>query len=150
MARITVEDCIDKVPNRFDLVLLAAHRARAIRKGSSRMVDPENDKNSVVALREIAEKSMRPDDLREGLIHSMQHNVEIDEPETTAAPSAPACLRPPMLGRDDSSKDTQIDVITEDALLRGMQSQVPEEPSHAFGDKDSARPRPFIYVGESG
>jgi len=108
-------------------------------KGSAPTIDPDNDKNSVVALREIAEKSARPNDLREGLIHSMQHNVEIDEPEETAAPNAPAALRPPMLGRDDPSSDTQIDVMTEEALLRAMKSLMPEEPSHAFGDKDHSR-----------
>jgi len=139
MARITVEDCIDKVSNRFELVLLAVHRARTMSKGSAPTIDPDNDKNSVVALREIAEKSARPNDLREGLIHSMQHNVEIDEPEETAAPNAPAALRPPMLGRDDPSSDTQIDVMTEEALLRAMKSLMPEEPSHAFGDKDHSR-----------
>src|SRR5262249_5595607 len=66
-------------------------------------------------------------------------NVEVDEPETTAAPTALAGLRPPMLGRDDPSRDTQIDVMTEDTLLRGMKSLVPEEPSHALGDKDHSR-----------
>jgi DNA-directed RNA polymerase subunit omega len=135
MARITVEDCIDKVANRFELVLLAAHRARLMGNGSAATIDPENDKNTVVALREIAEKTVPANDLLEGLIHSMQHKAEIDEPETTAAPSAPAALRPPTLGRDDPSRDTQIDVMTEDALLRGMKSLVPEEPSHALGQR---------------
>ena len=65
MARITVEDCVDKVANRFDLVLLAAHRARTIAKGAAITVEPENDKNAVIALREIAEKTLPPDDLRE-------------------------------------------------------------------------------------
>src|SRR5215469_2972241 len=145
MARITVEDCIDKVSNRFELVLLAAHRARTMSKGSAPTVEPEHDKNSVIALREIAEKTLPPVDLREGLIHSMQENVEVDEPETTAAPNAPAALRPPTLGRDDRSGDTQIDVMTEDALLRAMKSLIPEEASQTLGDKDrSSRPR-FTY-----
>ena len=60
MARVTVEDCVDKVPNRFELVLLAAHRARAIANGGAITVEPENDKNPVIALREIAERSMPP------------------------------------------------------------------------------------------
>ena len=81
MARVTVEDCVDKVPNRFELVLLAAHRARSIANGSQITIDPENDKNPVIALREIAEKTIPPDDMREGLIHSIQKNVEVDEPE---------------------------------------------------------------------
>ena len=81
MARVTVEDCIDKVPNRFELVLLAAHRARMITGGSPITIDPDNDKNSVIALREIADQTVPSDDLREGLIHSIQKNVEVDEPD---------------------------------------------------------------------
>src|SRR5262249_2101072 len=70
MARVTVEDCIDKVDNRFDLVLLASHRARTISSGSQITVERDNDKNPVVALREIAEKTISPDDLKEELVHS--------------------------------------------------------------------------------
>src|SRR5262245_53286522 len=81
MARITVEDCVDKVPNRFELVLLSAHRARMIASGSPLTVDRENDKNPVVALREIAEEHVSPEDLNEDLIHSLQKYVEVDEPE---------------------------------------------------------------------
>lgn len=128
MARVTVEDCVDKVPNRFELVLLAAHRARAITNGSHVTVDPDNDKNPVISLREIAEQTVPPDDLREGLIHSIQKNVEVDEPEAAAAPSLPQDRRP-TLGRDDQSSDTVVDVITEEQLLRGMESLTPTEPS---------------------
>ena len=128
MARVTVEDCVDKVPNRFELVLLAAHRARSIANGSQVTVDPDNDKNPVIALREIAEKTIPPDDMREGLIHSIQKNVEVDEPEAAAAPSLPVERRP-VLGRDDQSTDTVVDVITEEQLLRGMESLTPTEPS---------------------
>jgi DNA-directed RNA polymerase subunit omega len=128
MARVRVEDCVDKVPNRFELVLLAAHRARAIANGSQVTIDPDNDKNPVVALREIAEKTIPPDDLKEGLIHSIQKNVEVDEPEAGAAPSLPVDRRP-TLGRDDQSTDTVVDVITEEQLLRGMESLTPTEPS---------------------
>ena len=81
MARVTVEDCIDKVENRFDLVLLASHRARMISSGSQITVDRDNDKNPVVALREIAETTVSPGDLKEDLIHSLQKYVEVDEPE---------------------------------------------------------------------
>ena len=126
MARVTVEDCVDKVANRFDLVLLAAHRARTIAKGSAITVEPENDKNAVIALREIAEKTLPPDDLREGLIDSMQHNVEIDEPEAVAAPMLPPSVRI-TLGRDNHSQDQTVDMMTEDALLRAMKALVPEE-----------------------
>jgi DNA-directed RNA polymerase subunit omega len=81
MARVTVEDCIDKVNNRFELVLLAGHRARQISQGASITVDPDNDKNPDVALRDIADETLSPDDLKEDLIHSLQKHVEVDEPE---------------------------------------------------------------------
>jgi DNA-directed RNA polymerase subunit omega len=146
MARITVEDCIDKVPNRFELVLLAAHRARTISKGAVATVELNKDKGSVLALREIAEKTLMPNDVREGLIHSMQQNVEVDEPEAAAVPSLPAALRPQMLGCDDPSTDPHIDIMTEDALLRAMTSLVPEEPQQSSGDKErSSRSRRFAY-----
>ena len=124
MARITVEDCVDKVANRFELVLLAAHRARSIAKGSDVSVEPENDKNPVIALREIAEKTMSANDMREGLVHSLQRNVEIDEPEAAAAPMLPQSMRP-TLGRDDRSTDKTIDTMTEEALLRAMEQEAP-------------------------
>ena len=81
MARVTVEDCIDKVDNRFELVLLASHRARQISQGAQITIDRDNDKNPVVALREIADETLSPDDLKEDLIHSLQKHVEVDEPE---------------------------------------------------------------------
>ena len=80
MARVTVEDCIDKVENRFDLVLLASHRARMISSGGQITVERDNDKNPVVALREIADKAVSPEDLKEELVHSLQKYVEVDEP----------------------------------------------------------------------
>ena len=72
MARVTVEDCVDKIPNRFELVMLASHRAREISSGSSITVDRDNDKNPVVALREIADEMQSSDELRERLIESNQ------------------------------------------------------------------------------
>src|SRR3989338_4709436 len=75
MARVTVEDCIDKVNNRFELVLLASHRARLISQGAPITIDRDNDKNPVVALREIADEMLSPDDLKEDLIHSLQKHV---------------------------------------------------------------------------
>lgn len=81
MARVTTEDCVDKVPNRFELVMLAAHRAREISSGAPLTVDRDNDKNPVVALREIAEETQNADDLRERLIESHQSEIEVDEPE---------------------------------------------------------------------
>ena len=133
MARVTVEDCVDKIDNRFELVLLAAHRARSIANGSPITIERENDKNPVIALREIADETVAPDDMREGLIHSIQKNVEVDEPEEGAAPILVSERRGPMLGRDDQSTDTIVDVLTEEQLLRGMESLTPTEPSAAIG-----------------
>jgi DNA-directed RNA polymerase subunit omega len=139
MARVTVEDCVDKVPNRFELVLLAGHRARAIANGSAITVDADNDKNPVIALREIAERAIPPADMRESLIHSIQKNVEVDEPEAVAAPLLAPDRRAPMLGRDDQSSDTNVDVMTEEQLLRGLESMTPSEPSSNGGrERDGA------------
>ena len=81
MARVTTEDCIDKVPNRFDLVMLAAYRAREISSGESLTIDRDNDKNPVVALREIAEETQSAEDLLERTISSLQRQNEVDEPD---------------------------------------------------------------------
>ena len=81
MARVTVEDCVLKVPNRFELVMLAAQRARAISAGAGLTVDRDNDKNPVVALREIADETVEIDGLRQRMIGGMQKHVEVDEPE---------------------------------------------------------------------
>jgi DNA-directed RNA polymerase subunit omega len=81
MARVTVEDCILKVPNRFELVLLAAQRARDVAAGGALTIDRDNDKNPVVALREIADETVPLDNLQNSLIKGMQKHVEIDEPE---------------------------------------------------------------------
>ncbi|MFN4164182.1 MAG: DNA-directed RNA polymerase subunit omega [Ferrovibrio sp.] len=81
MARVTVEDCVIKIPNRFELVLLAAQRARAISSGASLTLDRDNDKNPVVALREIADETVDIEGLRQRMIGGMQKHVEVDEPE---------------------------------------------------------------------
>jgi DNA-directed RNA polymerase subunit omega len=78
MARVTVEDCVDKIPNRFDLVLMAAQRARQISGGAELTIDRDRDKNPVVALREIAEETVTPDDLHEALVSTLQR-VRIDD-----------------------------------------------------------------------
>ena len=87
MARVTVEDCDDKVPNRFDLVLLAAQRARAISGGAELTIERDRDKNPVVALREIAEETVRPRHLHENLVQSLQKVVPDDEDEADAVGS---------------------------------------------------------------
>lgn len=81
MARVTVEDCVLKIPNRFELVLLAAQRARAIGTGAALTVDRDNDKNPVVALREIADETVDIEGLRQRMIGDMQDSPEVDEPE---------------------------------------------------------------------
>lgn len=113
MARVTVEDCIDKVPNRFSLVLLAAHRARAVAAGEPLTVGRDNDKNPVVALREIAEETVSTDILREGLILSMQKHAEVDEPEEDELSL--------LISEDKLEEET----ISEDELARVLQT-VPE------------------------
>jgi DNA-directed RNA polymerase subunit omega len=141
MARVTVEDCVDKVPNRFELVLLAAHRARSIADGSAITVPVNDDKNPVIALREIADRTIPPEDMRESLIHSIQKNVEVDEPEAVAAPLMPPDRRAPVLGRDDQTSDAVVDVMTEEQLLRGLESMTPTEPSSATGSGGPSNPR---------
>ena len=124
MARVTVEDCIDKVENRFELVLLAAHRARLISAGSPLTIDRDRDKNPVVALREIADETIQPDDLREQLIHSLQKYVEVDEPEPETVPLlSSAAAAPAPAGGDDT--DIQFDRMSEEDLLRGLDDLVP-------------------------
>jgi DNA-directed RNA polymerase subunit omega len=122
MARVTVEDCIDKVDNRFELVLLAAHRARMISSGQQITIDRDNDKNPVVALREIADETVSPEDLKEDLIHSLQKYTEVDEPEPEAVP---------LIASSDNSggedSDVMLDRMTEEELLAGLQGLVPPE-----------------------
>jgi len=94
MARVTVEDCVDKIPNRFDLVLLSGYRARQLSGGADTLVDRDRDKNPVVALREIAARLIKPDEAKEDYIRSLQKHAEVDEPEET---------RPEVDDREDAS-----------------------------------------------
>ncbi|MBL8573976.1 MAG: DNA-directed RNA polymerase subunit omega [Hyphomicrobiaceae bacterium] len=121
MARVTVEDCIDKVNNRFELVLLASHRARMISQGQPIRVPRDNDKNPVVALREIADTVTVPEDLKEELIHSLQKFVEVDEPEAEAVPMVASST-----GSDDEDA-VQFDRISEEDMLRGLEGLVPPD-----------------------
>ncbi|WP_150523455.1 DNA-directed RNA polymerase subunit omega [Roseibium sediminis] len=130
MARVTVEDCIDKVENRFELVLLAAHRARMISSGSPLTVERDNDKNPVVALREIAEQTVSPEDMKEDLIHSLQKYVEVDEPEEDAVPLVPSSNQnvTQVNAVDDSA--IEFDRMSEEDLLRGLEGLVPPDRSN--------------------
>jgi DNA-directed RNA polymerase subunit omega len=124
MARVTVEDCVDKVPNRFDLVLYSAFRARQLSGGADTLVDRDRDKNPVVALREIAAKSLKPDEVREDYIRSLQKHAEVDEPEETPTEE------------DSGREDAQFRQVTEEELLRALTTEAqrraepqPEEPA---------------------
>lgn len=134
MARVTVEDCIDKVDNRFELILLASHRARQISQGAQITIDRDNDKNPVVALREIADETLSPADLKEDLIHSMQKHVEVDEPEV-----APALLTHDDAGLGDSLFNDDVadqpivfDQMSEDDLLAGIEGLVAPEKNDDY------------------
>ena len=133
MARVTVEDCIDKVSNRFELVLLASHRSRQISAGSEISVDRDNDKNPVVALREIADEQLSPGDLKEDLIHSLQKHVEVDEPEELEV-EAPDAIMASEMGAETPDAPPQItfDTLSEDELLAGIQGLVPPEKSDDY------------------
>jgi len=134
MARVTVEDCIDKVENRFDLVLLASHRARMISSGAQITIDRDNDKNPVVALREIAEETVSPGDLKEELVHSLQKYVEVDEPESEAVPLIGASGE----GVDADDTEVVLDRMTEEELLKGLEGLTPpeEQPEPIEPDDD--------------
>ena len=143
MARVTVEDCVDKVQNRFELVLLAAHRARTVASGAPITVDRDNDKNPVVALREIAERKISPEDLKEDLIHSLQRQVEVDEPEPEAAPSAlPSTPHHNVFAADHQALDADIDRLTEDELLRRLEQSIPADsvPGSKRGSRYGSTP----------
>jgi DNA-directed RNA polymerase subunit omega len=133
MARVTVEDCVDKVENRFELVLLASHRARMISSGAPLTIERDNDKNPVVALREIADQSIAPEDLKEDLIHSLQKFVEVDEPEAEPVPMiASGDAVPTAATAGDEEKDVAFDRMSEEELLRGLESMVPPDKAEDF------------------
>jgi len=129
MARVTVEDCIDKVNNRFELVLLAGHRARLISQGAQITIDRDNDKNPVVALREIADQTLSPGDLKEDLIHSLQKHVEVDEPEAEASVIEANANSP---AHDVEEENITFDRMTEEDLIAGIEGLVAPEKSDDF------------------
>ncbi|HWD13815.1 DNA-directed RNA polymerase subunit omega [Pseudochrobactrum sp. sp1633] len=133
MARVTVEDCVDKVDNRFELVLLASHRARQISQGGQITIDRDNDKNPVVALREIADETLSPGDLKEDLIHSLQKHVEIDEPEAPAPLQISGALDDltgeVIVGAEDIAT---FDSMSEEDLLAGIEGLVAPEKSDDY------------------
>ena len=132
MARVTVEDCVDKVENRFELVLLASHRARLISQGAAITIDRDNDKNPVVALREIAEETLSPGDLKEDLIHSLQKHVEVDEPEAVAVPQVTADSDVTEIVETDADDNVSFDSMSEEELLAGIEGLVAPEKSDDY------------------
>jgi DNA-directed RNA polymerase subunit omega len=120
MARVTVEDCVLKVPNRFELVLLAAQRAREVTSGAPLTLDRDDDKNPVVALREIADETIQLANLKESLVRGMQKHIEIDEPEET--PDLEQTLFgvadpiDAVIGEDEIDEEALEDELDEDML----------------------------------
>ena len=121
MARVTVEDCVDKVSNRFDLVMLAAHRARELSSGAPLTVERDRDKNPVVALREIAEETIPVEDLREHAIEAHQRQIEVDEPEEDRMEQMMTAALPASAGAAPSQQpDRPEDDLSEEQLLRAL------------------------------
>jgi len=127
MARVTVEDCVTKVSNRFDLVLYAAHRARQIASGAELLVDRDNDKNPVVSLREIAEDHVNPDVMKEEIIHASQKYVEVDEPEEDDMSARMAGTKEDTPAVEIPEKDIQ-EANLEQATIEEVEDPVIIEP----------------------
>lgn len=123
MARVTVEDCVEKVPNRFDLVLLASHRSRNIAAGSALTIDRDNDKTPVVALRELANKTLELDELRESLVVGLQRVIQDDDlPEEQE--------EAPVLAIEHG--EAQPEEMNAEDLLRAMQGDRDNDTSNRF------------------
>ena len=127
MARVTVEDCVVKIPNRFELVLLAAQRAREITAGAQLTLDRDDDKNPVVALREIADETVQLDRLHDQLIRGMQKHVEIDEPEETIELESNLFGVAEALGVAGMGEEVEDEPAEEDELAEDMLSIEDEE-----------------------
>jgi DNA-directed RNA polymerase subunit omega len=130
MARVTVEDCVVKIPNRFELVLLAAQRAREITSGAPLSLDRDDDKNPVVALREIAEETVALDHLQDSLVRGMQKHVEMDEPEE--APELEQTLFGiadpvgPVISENEIDEEAVEEELEEDLLAIEEEEDLPE------------------------
>ena len=124
MARVTVEDCVEKIPNRFDLVLLAAHRSRNISAGAGLTVDRDNDKTPVVSLRELAEGTLELEDLRESLVTNLQRVITDDDMPDDDADKAPVLA---IEQGETSQKE-----MSEADLLRALQGDRDNDSSSRF------------------
>jgi DNA-directed RNA polymerase subunit omega len=142
MARVTVEDCVVKVPNRFELVLLAAQRAREITSGAPLSIDRDDDKNPVVALREIADETVALDHLKSSVVRGMQKHVEIDEPEETHELELDTALfgiGAPAGALMDEELDTEVDAEDAEDSEDGEEGSEDEEALPAETAADLAQ-----------
>lgn len=137
MARITVEDCVVKVPNRFDLVVMAAQRSRQISAGEPLTIDRDNDKNPVIALRELADSTIDREELRESVIRGLQRHVEMDEPEDDEMELLMARQALAAGGRDEAELDR-------------VKQEVAEEMETLQATVDHDRGQPADAVDEAG
>jgi DNA-directed RNA polymerase subunit omega len=133
MARVTVEDCVDKITSRFDLVLLAAHRSREMAEGAEILVDRDNDKNPIVALREIAEEKLAPKDLEEAKVFSLQNQVDVDEADEDYIPLVQDNSKPQITNAGEES-DQEAKVVeermSEEDLLKAMQDNMVDKKNN--------------------
>lgn len=132
MARVTVEDCVDKITSRFDLVLLAAHRSREMAEGAEILVDRDNDKNPIVALREIAEEKLVPEELEESKVFSLQTQVDIDEADEDYIPLVQDNSKPQISASDDVAEDVEVveERMSEEDLLKAMQDNMVDKKNN--------------------
>ena len=132
MARVTVEDCIEKIPNRFDLVLTASQRARSIQKGELLTIDRDNDKNPVVALREIAQETIEPERMRESIIKNMQRLNKNEEHERTADEAAEMA----KIDLDEMVGASSDEAYGDAGMQVGSVDDAPSEEVSGFEDVD--------------
>ena len=138
MARVTVEDCVDKITSRFDLVLFAAHRAREMSEGSEILVDRDNDKNPIVALREIADEKLVPSDLEESKISSLQTQIDVDEADEDYIPlvqdntkASPSLAPQDQIDESEEAKVAPIEErMSEEDLLKAMQDNMVDKKNN--------------------
>ena len=133
MARVTVEDCVDKITSRFDLVLLAAHRSREMAEGAEILVDRDNDKNPIVALREIAEEKLVPEELEESKVFSLQTQVDVDEADEDYIPLVQDNSKPQISASDDVAEDVEVveERMSEEDLLKAMQDNMVDKKNNS-------------------
>tara|TARA_B100000767_G_scaffold274803_1_gene309017 strand:- start:2055 stop:2468 length:414 start_codon:yes stop_codon:yes gene_type:complete len=133
MARVTVEDCVDKITSRFDLVLFAAHRSREMSEGAEILVDRDNDKNPIVALREIADEKLAPKELEEAKVFSLQNQVDVDEADEDYIPLAQDNSKPQIAASGEKSNQ-EVEVVeermSEEDLLKAMQDNMVDKKNN--------------------